>query len=101
MVDPDRSTPRTRGGSADDVPAEIPTQRPVAPVCAAAPTGPPAGATMIPSPTIQRPTRPAGPAGATPNRLALAIVQVEDAAGLIERLVDSGFGATRIDAAGG
>src|SRR5262245_31095447 len=43
------------------------------------------------------PERPPWP----PNRLALAIVQVEDAPMLLERLVADGFGATRIDASGG
>ena len=39
--------------------------------------------------------------GPTPDRLALAVVQIEDAAGLVERLVAAGLGATRLDAAGG
>jgi uncharacterized protein YaaQ len=36
-----------------------------------------------------------------PTRLALAVVQAEDAPSLLERLVGDGFGATRIDARGG
>ena len=36
-----------------------------------------------------------------PTKLVLAVVQVEDAPTLTDRLVAEGFGATRIDAAGG
>jgi uncharacterized protein YaaQ len=36
-----------------------------------------------------------------PTRLALAVVQVDDAPALLDRLIADGFGATRIDATGG
>jgi uncharacterized protein YaaQ len=36
-----------------------------------------------------------------PNRLIIAIVQIDDVHELVQRLVERGFGATRIDAAGG
>jgi uncharacterized protein YaaQ len=56
---------------------------------------------MIPSPVASDPAPAAGSAGPTPTRLALAVVQIEDAQALVERLGGGGFGATRIDAAGG
>ncbi len=37
----------------------------------------------------------------TPTQFVVAVVQSEDAHDLVRRLVDAGFGATRIDAAGG
>ena len=40
-------------------------------------------------------------AGPPPNKLAIIIVQSDDVAELIDRLVADHFGATRIDAAGG
>lgn len=36
-----------------------------------------------------------------PNRLLIAVVQVQDAAAVLHRLTAEGFGATRVDAAGG
>lgn len=36
-----------------------------------------------------------------PTKLVIAIVQTDDAADLSERLIEAGFGVTRIDAAGG
>lgn len=36
-----------------------------------------------------------------PTKLVVAIVQIEDADDLVRKLVDSGFGATRIDSGGG
>ena len=54
------------------------------------------------APPVASDPRPApGSAEPTPTRLALTVVQVEDAHALVERLVAGGFGATRIDAAGG
>lgn len=37
----------------------------------------------------------------TPTQLVIAIVQIDDVHDLVQRLVARGFGATRIDAAGG
>ena len=36
-----------------------------------------------------------------PTRLVIAIVQIDDVHELVQRLVEAGWGATRIDAAGG
>src|SRR4051794_28663671 len=36
-----------------------------------------------------------------PTKLVIAIVQIDDVHDLVQRLVERGFGATRIDAAGG
>jgi uncharacterized protein YaaQ len=55
----------------------------------------PPGPVVQPAPAVT--DRPAWP----PTRLALAVVQVEDAPALLDRLVADGFGATRIDASGG
>ena len=53
------------------------------------------------TPLAHAPPMVADPPAWPPTRLALAIVQVEDAPSLLDRLVVDGFGATRVDARGG